>query len=493
MVIASLKSLEITWKSLIALALIATLSAGSFILFSKLVYRIGFPLDDAWIHQTYARNIAMYGEWSFVRGQVSGGSTSPLWSALLAPGFLIGLSPYFWAFFLGIISLWSLSLVIEIAARKLSESYRSRVPWVGILILLEWHLIWSSVSGMETILFTLIITSVLVMIAVGSRRYVLMGLLIGISVWLRPDGITLLGPIIFVVIIEKNSWRYRLNPILRIIMGFGILFALYMLFNLLIAGTPLPNTFYAKQAEYADLQQIPFYRRYFDISLQVFTGIGIILLPGVVFLFGSAIKKRSWGIVAVTFWCLSYVGLYAWRLPVSYQHGRYIIPAMPIFFLLGITTIINLQTGGRWRKLIGIAWKFSLGLIAVCFLFLGAQAYAKDVAFVESEMVEMAQWVSQNTPGNSLVAAHDIGALGYFSRRPLIDLAGLITPEVVPFIRNEEQLAGYLDRRQVDYLVTFPDWYPHITDDLVPVFVTNGRFAPEMGGTNMAVYRWKER
>ena len=41
---------------------------------------LGFPLDDAWIHQTYARNLGLRAEFSFVPGQPSAGSTSPLWS-----------------------------------------------------------------------------------------------------------------------------------------------------------------------------------------------------------------------------------------------------------------------------------------------------------------------------------------------------------------------------------------------------------------------------
>ena len=46
-------------------------------------YRGGFPLDDAWIHQTYARSLAQTGKWEFLPGQSSaGGSTSPLWSML---------------------------------------------------------------------------------------------------------------------------------------------------------------------------------------------------------------------------------------------------------------------------------------------------------------------------------------------------------------------------------------------------------------------------
>ena len=39
---------------------------------------------------------------------------------------------------------------------------------------------------------------------------------------------------------------------------------------------------------------------------------------------------------------------------------------------------------------------------------------------------------------NAIVAAHDIGALGYLDDHQLVDLAGLITPEVIPFMLDEE-------------------------------------------------------
>ena len=67
--------------------LLSTLSVMGYLLISRLTYRVGFPLDDAWIHLTYARNLATHGEWAFVPGQASAGSTAPLWSALLAIGF----------------------------------------------------------------------------------------------------------------------------------------------------------------------------------------------------------------------------------------------------------------------------------------------------------------------------------------------------------------------------------------------------------------------
>jgi hypothetical protein len=90
------------------LALVSALSVTGYLLASRLVYRLGFPLDDAWIHQTYARNLALHGEWAFLPGQPSAGSTAPLWSALLAVGHVVHLGPYVWTYLLG----WATLLLV---------------------------------------------------------------------------------------------------------------------------------------------------------------------------------------------------------------------------------------------------------------------------------------------------------------------------------------------------------------------------------------------
>ena len=120
----------------------------------------------------------------------------------------------------------------------------------------------------------------------------------------------------------------------------------------------------------------------------------------------------------------------------------------------------------------------------------GALAYAQDVAVIQTEMVATASWVADHTPPGSLIAAHDIGALGYFGNRQLVDLAGLISPEIIPFIRDEDRLIQYLDQQKVDFLVTFPGWYPKLIKNAVLIHSTNGKISPSLGGENMQVYRW---
>ena len=124
-----------------------------------------------------------------------------------------------------------------------------------------------------------------------------------------------------------------------------------------------------------------------------------------------------------------------------------------------------------------------MGAVLVVFWGRGAFTYAQDVAVIESEMVATAKWVSVNVPPGALVAAHDIGALGYFGGHELVDLAGLISPEVIPFLRDENRIATYMTGRGVSYLVAFPDWYPTLTSHLLPVFTTGAPYAPAQGGT----------
>ncbi len=72
-----------------------------FLVVSNQTYQTGFPLDDAWIHQTFARNLAERGEWAFNPGQPAAGSTSPLWTALLSIGFLLKIPTLIWTNMMG--------------------------------------------------------------------------------------------------------------------------------------------------------------------------------------------------------------------------------------------------------------------------------------------------------------------------------------------------------------------------------------------------------
>lgn len=270
----------------------------------------------------------------------------------------------------------------------------------------------------------------------------------------------------------------------------------YLVFNFHVAGSWWPNTFFAKQAEYAELRNMPIIKRLFDQSLLPAIGVGVTLLPGFFLLLVETLRRKRNVLIAVILWIGGYIFMYAWRLPVTYQHGRYVMPVMPALFILGFVGMakwIFSENKNKWEWIVKRTWIVSTVVVLGVFWFLGARAYGRDVGFIETEMVATACWMDRNLPKEALVAVHDIGAVGYFGSHKILDLAGLISPDVIPFIRDETRLQDYLDIQEVDYLVTFPDWYPLLTTQATMVFQTDGSIAPALGHENMAVFRWSGR
>jgi hypothetical protein len=470
-------------------ALIAVLF---YLLVSALIFRIGFPLDDTWIHLTYARNLAEHGEWAFRLGVRSSGSTSPLWTFLLSIGFLLKLAPYIWTYFLGWVLLTLLGIHAENIARSLMDSYKPRVPWAGLFFVFAWHLTWSAVSGMETLLHGYIIFVVLSLLISGSRRYLALGLIAGVSIWVRPDGLTLLGPLLFTAFLVEKDFKSRSEALLKILIGFGALFVPYLLFNLVLSGNPMPNTFYAKQAEYqAYWLSLPFLDRVIGYVWPLIASPFLVLLPGAVLWIINAVRAHNWAAIGSIIWFLGYIVIYFMRMP-PYQHGRYIIPAFPIMYLWGILGMIEFVLSPKANRRVVFAWQVLLGTMCVIFSYIGARQNAYDVYWIESEMVQAAKWVQQNIPPNALLAVHDIGALGYYVPNPIIDMAGLITPDVVPFIRNSAKLTEYLNSRSADYLIVFPGQYSKLIAQRTPLFISG--LKPEVlhFDDHIEVFAWKQ-
>jgi hypothetical protein len=477
-----------SWIILVVAALSAILF---YLIISAATFRIGFPLDDAWIHLTYARNLAEHGEWAFRLGERSAGSTSPLWTVLLSIGFLIRLAPYVWTYLLGWVVLTLLSVCAETLARKLVPSYRSRIPWAGLFFVFAWHMTWSAVSGMETLLHGLIILAVLGALLTGSRRSLTLGLLTGLSVWVRPDGLTLLGPILFVALLTEKTWYLRAEATWKTLIGFGSLFLPYTLFNLALSSSPMPNTFYAKQAEYEVYwMSKTLLERVSDYLWPVLASPFLVLLPAAIWWLIKNIRNKNWGALASLLWFFGYIAIYFTRLP-AYQHGRYIIPALPILYLWGLLGFLELVYSQQIHQRIVFLWQATLAVLVLAFAAIGARQNAYDVFWIESEMVSTAKWINQNVASDALLAVHDIGALGYYVQNPLLDMAGLITPEVVPFIRDEAKLTEYLNENSVDYLVTFPGLYPKLTANRESLFEAGMEFEPLQFDENMQVYRWQ--
>ncbi|MDF1500343.1 MAG: hypothetical protein P1P76_07740 [Anaerolineales bacterium] len=478
------------------IAAAALISVAVYLAYADFLYRLGFPLDDAWIHQTYARNLVEHGQWVYSAGKVSGGSTAPLWTLMLSGAYLLDLSPKIWAYSLGCGVLIATAWVCVQWYEKQSAGNRLSGAWLALLIIFEWHLVWAALSGMETLLMGLLPVIFFLLMETDHPGFRMAGALVGLGVWIRPDAILLLIAAIWILLFRSgpdSEPSRRLTSAWQLVSGFLPFFALYLLFNQFSAGAIWPTTFFAKQAEYAVLLQTPLLGRVVNLIQAPLVGVGVLLLPAFLLRGSSLLRQRRLSQLAPFLWVVVYFSAYLLRLPVTYQHGRYLMPIIPTSIVLGYLGLDNAlrMTAEKLpiRALLR-AWGLAIPVITLAFWVIGARAYARDVAVIESEMVDTALWLSKNTANGAKIAAHDIGAVGYYAGRDLLDLAGLVSPDVIPIIRDEQALKDVLDKEDVDYLVTFPGWYPYLSAVGEQLFTTGARFSPEQGGENMTVYRW---
>ena len=487
----------------------------------------GFPLDDAWIHQVYARSLGTRGEFGFFPGQPSAGSTSPLWALILAIGYALHIDYRVWTIAVSILLMAASAAISARIARRLGANEFVGEWLVPLFVIFEWHLTWAAASGMEIPLF-ICLSLALVEVYQSSLHPFWIGIAAGLLALARPEGAAL-GLLVATGLIarawqgkspavgqsiggtEGNVSRWReLSRVLTFFVAFALFLLPYAAFNLWSSGSILPNTFYAKSQEYAELlvRPIPlgvwltghgqpllaalanFLGRSLGLYRQPLLGAQILLVPGLAWICLKFVWTRKWDFVIPLVWIAMLPAMYAVRLPVDYQYGRYEMPIIPfigIYGIVGTERILRIIPLRFVRR----AWGLSIAVLVVAFAWLGANQYASSVAIINCEMVSTARWTAANLPAGALIAAHDIGAQGYFDSHPMLDLAGLVSPEVIPFIRDDSRLRDWMKGRGASYAVFFPTWYPKLAADPGFVSVHSGNCAvtKQAGEADLEVYK----
>ena len=496
---------------LVALSLAALLSAGYTAWVQNSVTESGFPLDDAWIHLQFARNIAGGHGFSFNPDVPSAGSTAPLWTLVLALPIAVGLDPVTGSKTLGVI----LVIVTAFGAARLTiRACGSR--WAGVVaglaVALSARMTWAGLSGMEVPLYTALTTLCVLAYfdAVDGRPGAWWGLAAGLAGCARPETFVV-GAVLCVhwwwsgavdpSTGRRRDWWHGPAVLLAVLLAFVWL-------NVYVGGMPLPTTFYAKthgagtvvawsEGRWLDgARDLIRYPLSFVNTLVLWTqGQSAILflaaLAGALQLTGQLGQREGRGrgvLVAVLLLSPLAKGLVAPEPPLLTHNGRYIAHLLVMFFVVSACGLAALHSLVRARWVIP-----TLALIAIARL--GSQTVAQaprlaaEVRNINDLQVRAGRWIGAHTSADARVATNDVGAIAFFSRRFVLDTEGLITPDAIAF-RREQRLDGFLERTQPDLVVIFPEWYPYLSirgDLLTEV----GRFsAPKViaGGETLVIY-----
>ncbi|HVP38203.1 MAG TPA: hypothetical protein VMS93_03360 [Candidatus Saccharimonadales bacterium] len=444
--------------------------------------RLGFPLDDSYIHFQFARNLAHGHGLSFNPGEPSPGVTSPLWVLLLAAAQLLG-APVEWASVaLGVLAA-AAAAVFTLEAGRAARLPLGLAFAAGLAVAGAGRITWASVSGMEPCLATALSVALVWLYlsqVSGTRRYLGLGLLAGLCAEARPE-LLLLGLLVAALEAWRAGRERGLSGAVRAALAMGVpLVALilpYTLFCLATSGRPLPNTYYVKsyllvRTGGANLAQLR--RAYVGAAIRFIAWdnlvAAVLLVPGMVLW----VIRRGWARrVAVLLWPLVFWGYSVVRSPLHYNVSRYTIPLIPILALMSTAPLAALAE--RLRSAVS---RRAVELAGVLLLALGAARaqpdgnllYRMNVDNILKMQVAMGEWVATHLPPGARVMLNDVGAITYFGGCYCIDAMGLISTDLVDYLlENQASLNTALPYRgpssHRDYVIIFPSWAPAVTRD----------------------------
>lgn len=418
----------------------------------------GFPLDDGWIHQVYARGLATTGVPAYNPGQPESGMTSPLWVVLTAalwwPGHLAGLPPALLP--------KGLSLVLGALAGTcvwglLRRSGASRALALGAACVLSLDPDWAfaAASGMEVTLCAALLLGATWGVEEGRWRRA--GLLLGLAAVTRPEalvpalGLALAGPVL------PGTAGARLRILLSLLLPTVLLFGAWVAYNLWATGYPLPNTFYAKarsglppwthlQAVAAILLLKASFHRW--ILGAVLGAMGVLAIL-------RADRLRAMVLVPGLL-LAALVLAHRFPQPWPFYWLRYLLPLWPFLVLWmgrGLVPLEALLQGATARALaLGVA------LVATAGPGLGTwgptcDRYLANCENVERGNVAVGRWIRDHTPPDARVATEDAGAVRYFGERETLDLLGLNAFQIV---HHRDQWEERVDAWNPGWFVLFP-------------------------------------
>jgi len=320
-----------------------------------------------------------------------------------------------------------------------------------------------------------------------------MAALCGLATLTRPEGYLL------AVVLGVDVYRRTRPSAATILLAVALYLALvlpYNVFALATTGHPLPTTFYAKAGGLGPWT-LPLawdYVKGLAILVLLTNAAVLVLAPlGAVALWRTGAEAR-----AVVAWPVALLLVQALLSPLLYHFGRYAMPLDPFFALwavVGIGRLTRPSAGAdAWRTVLP---PLALVVLSVLTLNTWATLYALSVQNIDDVQVAVGRWVRGHVPPGAPVATHDVGAIGYLSNHPVVDIVGLVTPPFItlereqPTARRAHDVYAAIRRDGARYLIIIPSAFLWLATEpgLQRVYSVSVRHNVILPASTMAVYK----
>ncbi|MEO8446460.1 MAG: hypothetical protein ABI528_03145, partial [bacterium] len=425
------------------------------------------------------KNLAHYFSFSYFKTEmVTAGSTSPLYTIILSVFFLVYNNEIIISYFLGVLFFVLASVSFyNLCKYEFDKEIIFALLCTGIFIIDKW-MNFIALSGMETTMFIFIL--ILCAYFYRTRKAIPLAIGLGLLMWTRPDSVAFIAAVLIdyflVRVYSKDNLRLILftsKELKQIAVTFILITGLYFLFNFILSGSILPNTYQAKLTYYSP----EFRSRYDFLKFEVWDYFKYahyyVIMIGFLFSLGKLIydlinKNYNQNTIYIVF-ILALVFIYWLKLPYAHRFGRYLMPIIPFFILVGtigfrdMARIINkYTTNALFAKsvfyiLIGVTYFMGITIYDET-----RELYAQQCRYIYDRQVKAAQWIKKNTKEGDIIATHDVGAIGFYSDRKIVDVAGLVTPELITKINDQnyvEYMTQYMREKGVTHLAFLREWY----------------------------------
>lgn len=423
----------------------------------------GFPLDDAWIHAVYARELALSGLLAYNPAVPATGDTAPLWPLLLAPIHRLAgdvasvvLATKLFGFALHAAACTITGLTIA----RLDPERRLLTLAGAAIMAIHPDLLAASLSGMEVSLAALVIGGVLAASVSGSTLWLMvMG---AVAIGARPEvaAMAALIPALFWI---RVSVRRSLTLSAASVAGSVAALVLLGIRNQLVSGLFLPATFYAKANTESPLnlalQENGFIALLGHLPLVNSLPALVAGLAGSVFLLWFR-SESAWNRASATLYlsgalfCALSFALIPPVDPPAFYHQRYALPGVSAMIaaipLLVLALVRGVAPRAEW--LVGVIAIAALAVPLLVATPTRSRHFSNDAQNIDDVQVALGRTLVTAEP-TDVVWVVDAGASRFFGRAFVVDMIGLNTPELLG--KNAQ---AYLDAHPPTYLDVFPGW-----------------------------------